>query len=272
MTSKEVVVVIGVGGMSEAIARRQAVGKRLLIADFDDRTSTDVAARLAADGYDVTTEHVDVGSRESVSALARAAASAGRVVQLAHTAGLSPVQADVASVLRVDLYGVAVVLAEFGEAIAAHGAGVVIASMAGHVLGPLPADQESALISADVDDLLSLPFLGSDAISDPGQAYMVAKRANVLRVASESLRSGRRGARLNTISPGVISTPMGREELDGANGAGMRDLIAASGTGRIGTSADIAGAAAYLLGPESSFVTGTDLLVDGGALAALRAS
>jgi NAD(P)-dependent dehydrogenase (short-subunit alcohol dehydrogenase family) len=267
----QVVVVIGVGGMGEAIARQQGLGSHLLLADFNDDAMSAVAARLEADGYRVTTAPVDVSSGESVRALAQSAAASGAVTRLIHTAGLSPVQAGVDAILRVDLYGVAAVLTEFAEVIAPYGAGLVIASMAGHVLGPLAPEHEAALMNTPVGDLLALPFLQPDAIADPAHAYMVAKRANVLRVMRESLSWGRRRARLNSISPGIIATPMGRDELEGDNGAGMRALMEASGTGRLGTSVDIAQAAAFLLGPDSSFVTGTDLLVDGGALAALRA-
>jgi NAD(P)-dependent dehydrogenase (short-subunit alcohol dehydrogenase family) len=271
LVQEHVVVVIGVGGMGEAIARQQGLGRHLLLADFNVEAMDAVATRLETDGYRVATVQVDVSDRESVRALAHSAISRGPVVQVVHTAGLSPVQAGVEAILRVDLYGVAVVLAEFGEVIAPYGTGVVIASMAGHVLGSLASDQEAALMGAPLDDLLCLPFLQPEVIADPAHAYMVAKRANVLRVMQESLSWGRRNARVNSISPGIIATPMGRDELEGENGAGMRSLMEASGTGRVGTSTDIAKATAFLLGPDSSFVTGTDLLVDGGALAALRA-
>jgi len=267
---QDVVVVIGVGGMGEAIARQQGLGRRVVLADFNDDAMDAVATRMDTDGYAVHTAHVDVGSRESVRALARSAAALGALTQVAHTAGLSPVQAAVDAILRVDLYGVAVVLEEFAEVISSSGTGVVIASMAAHVLGPLAPEEEAALMTTPADELLSLPFLQSDAVGDPGRAYMVAKRANVLRVMRESLSWGRRGARLNSISPGIIATPMGREELEGEHGAGMRALIEMSGTGRVGTSADIAKTTAFLLGPDSSFLTGTDLLVDGGVVAALR--
>jgi NAD(P)-dependent dehydrogenase (short-subunit alcohol dehydrogenase family) len=126
-------------------------------------------------------------------------------------------------------------------------------------------------MSTPAADILSLSFLLPDVVTDPAYAYMIAKRANILRVMAESIRWGRRGARLNSISPGVISTSMGREELSGDSGEAMRSLIAASGTSRIGTSTDIAKAASFLLGPDSSFVTGADLLIDGGVLSVLRA-
>ena len=231
-----------------------------------------MAAQLADEGFDVVPAQVDVGSRESVAELTRRAAEIGAVTQVAHTAGLSPVQAGTADIMRVDLYGVALVLEEFGEVIAPRGAGVVIASMSGHMLGSLPADQERALAGTPTDELLSLPFLAPDVITDPGHAYAVAKRANLLRVAAQSLTWGRRGARLNSISPGVISTAMGRSELSGPHGEGMRAMVEASGTGRIGTAADIAAGAAFLLSDDASFVTGTDLLVDGGVVATIRSA
>ncbi len=266
-----VVVVIGVGGMGDAIARRQGTGRKLLLADFDKAALDAVASSLDSDGYQVATRHVDVGAADSVEALADAAASAGTVTQLVHTAGLSPVQASAEAILRVDLYGVAAVLATFGDIIAPDGAGVVIASMAGHMMGDLPPDQQKDLATADLDRLLALPYLQPNHIVQPGHAYAVAKYANRLRVMAESVRWGKRGARLNSISPGVISTPMGREELSGESGQVMRAMIDASGTARLGTPLDIANAVAFLLGPESTFITGTDVLVDGGVVAAMRA-
>jgi NAD(P)-dependent dehydrogenase (short-subunit alcohol dehydrogenase family) len=267
----QVLVVIGVGGMGDAIARRQGPGRKLLLADFDKAALTAVASRLDDDGYDVATHHVDVGAAESVQALADAATSVGTVTQLVHTAGLSPVQASAEAILRVDLYGVAAVLATFGDIIAPDGAGVVIASMAGHMMGDLSSDQQKDLATASPDRLLSLPYLQPDHVFQPGHAYAVAKYANRLRVMAESVRWGQRGARLNSISPGVISTPMGREELSGDSGQVMRAMVDASGTARLGTPFDIANAAAFLLGPESTFITGTDVLVDGGVVAAIRA-
>jgi NAD(P)-dependent dehydrogenase (short-subunit alcohol dehydrogenase family) len=263
-----VVVVIGVGGMGEAIARRQGSGCKLLIADFNEETLESLASSLKNDGYDVSAHPVDVGSPESVQALAQAAASAGAVTGFVHTAGLSPMQASAEAILRVDLYGVAAVLESFGELIAPDGAGVVIASMSGHLIGELPADQQKDLATVPADQLLALPFL--DRFTHPGYAYSIAKYANRLRVAAESLRWARRRARLNSISPGIIATPQGRDELASENGVTMRAMIDASGAKRVGTPFDIANAVAFLLGPESSFITGTDLLVDGGVMAAAK--
>ncbi|CAN5291057.1 SDR family oxidoreductase [soil metagenome] len=267
----DVVVVVGVGGMGEAIARRQGTGRHVVLADFSTEVLERVADVLRGEGYAVTAHPVDVSDRASVAALATAAAAIGPVTQVAHTAGLSPVQASVEAILRVDLAGVAFALEEFGRVVAPGGAGVVIASMAGTMtVGRLPAEIEGALALTPADELLSLPFLQPGAVPDPGAAYGMAKRANQLRVQAASLAWGARGARVNTISPGVISTPMGRQELAGQSGAFMRTMVDASGTGRLGTPADIAAAAAFLLGPEASFVTGTDLLVDGGVIAAVR--
>ncbi len=268
----DVVVVIGVGGMGEAIARRQGPGRHVVLADFNAETLERVAAGLRGDGYEVTARTVDVADHASVAALADAAAALGPVTQVAHTAGLSPVQASVEAIVRVDLAGVAYSLAEFGRVVAPGGAGVVIASMAGTMaLGRFPAEMEAALALTPAEELLALPFLQPGAVPDPGAAYGIAKRGNQVRVHAASLAWGARGARVNTVSPGIISTPMGQEELAGQSGAMMRAMVEASAMRRLGTPADIAAVVAFLLGPESSFVTGTDVLVDGGVVAALRA-
>ncbi|MFE3082917.1 SDR family oxidoreductase [Streptomyces albidoflavus] len=266
---RNVVVVIGVGGMGEAIARRQGPGNRLLLADFDEATLAAVAERLRGQGHEVVTQAVDVSSASSVTALAEAATGLGPVTQVVHTAGLSPVQASPAAVLRVDLLGTALVVEEFGHVVAPGGAGVVIASMAGHMLRtPLTAEQESALAHTPAEELLRLPFADPEALGQG--AYGLAKYGNRLRVQAASAAWGARGARINSVSPGVIATPMGQQELDGVSGRTMRAMVAASGTGRLGTPEDIAEAAAFLLGPGASFITGNDLLVDGGVVAALR--
>jgi NAD(P)-dependent dehydrogenase (short-subunit alcohol dehydrogenase family) len=269
--ARQIVVVIGVGGMGELIAERQGAGHTVLLADFAEDALARVAERLRDNGHDVMTQRVDVGDATSVAALARTAADAGEVVQVAHTAGLSPTMAPVAAILRVDMLGVALSLDAFGKVIARGGSGVVIASMAGHLsASAFPPDLEAALAGTPTAELLNLPIAQPGALSNSGIAYSLAKRANQLRVAAASLAWGERGARVNSISPGVISTGMGQLELTSDSGAGMRAMIAASGTGRIGTPTDIANAAAFLLGPDSSFITGTDLAVDGGVVAAAR--
>lgn len=268
--AQQVVVVIGSGGMGAAIARRQGSGAVLVLADIDEAQLSARAESLRGDGFTVVEAPVDVSSRESVAALARTAASLGPVTQLAHTAGLSPTMAPVAPILRVDLLGVALVLDEFATVIAPGGAGVVIASMGGTLTGAaLSPELERALATTPTDDLLDLPALHPDTLTDPVAAYGLSKRANQIRVRAASSTWGRAGARINSLSPGVIATAMGRQELEGDSGDLMRGLVEASGTGRLGTVEDIAHAAAFLLDPRSSFITGTDLLVDGGAVAAV---
>lgn len=266
-----VVVVIGAGGIGIAIARRQGFGKTVLLADWNDATLAAAAAELERAGYTVVTRTVDVTSRASVHALAEAAAAIGSVEQVVNTAGLSPNMAPPEQVLAVDLYGVAVVFEEFGTVIAPGGCGIVISSMAGHMPAPLPPEQEHALAFTPADELLALPFLGPDAVTDSMQAYGLAKKANHLRVQAACLSWGARGARVNSISPGIIATPLAQHEMASESGPIYRAMIAASPARRLASADEVAAAAAYLLGPEAGFVTGSDLLIDGGVIAAMRA-
>ncbi|MFC9425695.1 SDR family oxidoreductase [Streptomyces sp. NPDC056987] len=268
---KDVAVVIGVGGMGQAITRRVGSGRKVLLADFNEATLRTAADLLRGEGHEVTSEVVDVSDHGSVRALAGAADALGRVTHVVHTAGLSPAQAPTEAILRVDLLGVALMLDEFVRVVAPGGAGVVIASMAGHFQSPLPAGQERALADTAARELLDLPFLAPDVVGSPGAAYTLAKRANALRVQAAAAVWGERHARINSISPGAISTPMGQQELDGESGETIRAMIDMSAAKRPGTPDDIASAAAFLLGPQADFITGTDLLVDGGVVAASRA-
>ena len=266
--SKHVAVIIGAGGMGLAVARRIGSGRQLLLADFDTAQLDRAAVTLRQEGFDVTTSQVDVGSAASVDALAQAAAAAGPVLQVVHTAGVSPTQAPVEVVLRVDLLGTAHVLASFERVITAGGAAVVVASAAGHRGAELDAELKRTLAEADPADLLSLPHLAT--IDTPTAAYRFAKRANIVQVQAAAPAWGRRGARVNSLSPGHISTPMGQQELAGPEGERLWAAIAASPAARLGTAEDIADGVAFLLGPSASFVTGTDLLVDGGSTAARK--
>jgi NAD(P)-dependent dehydrogenase (short-subunit alcohol dehydrogenase family) len=267
-TAADVVVITGAGGMGAAAARRVGAGATVLLADVDERKLDGQVAALTGSGYRVVGHVVDVSEKVSVEELAIAAQAHGRIVAVVHTAGVSPVQAPADAILRVDLLGTARMLDAFGGVIAPGGAGVFIASMAG-TMGSLDRDLEQRLTTTPTDRLLELPELSPGAIADPGTAYMISKRANQLRVRHASLRWGARGARVNSISPGVIATEMGAAELDGPSGEIMRAMVAGSGLGRIGTPEEIAAAVGFLLGRDASFITGTDLLVDGGVVASL---
>lgn len=268
--SSDVVVVVGVGGMGGPLARRLGPGRTVLLADFNDGLLGRTAAALAAEGHAVETQQLDVSDAASVAALAAAADRVGPVRTLVHTAGVSPVQAPADRVMAVDLLGAALVLEAFGEVMAAGGAGAVISSMSAALVGSLGADVEAAIATTATAELLALPAVAEMAAGDPGFAYAFAKRAVQVLVAKASVQWGRRGARVNSISPGVIATAMGQAELAGPHGEGMRSMVAMSGTGRLGTPDDIAAAAEFLVSERASFITGTDLLVDGGVVAAVR--
>ncbi|MET3377922.1 NAD(P)-dependent dehydrogenase, short-chain alcohol dehydrogenase family [Variovorax sp. OV084] len=264
----QVVVVIGAGSIGQAIARRVSAGKHVLLADLRQE-GADAAAKVLADaGFEVSTAVVDVSSRASVHALVETATALGSVTGLIHAAGVSPSQASPAAILKVDLYGTALVLEEFGNVVAEGGAGVVIASQSGHRLPALSPEQNAALATTPTEDLLALPMLQPEQVKDSLHAYQLSKRGNSLRVMAEAVRWGKRGARVNTISPGIIFTPLARDELTGPRGEGYRRMIEASSAKRGGTPDEVGTVGALLLGPDGGFITGSDFLMDGGVTAA----
>jgi NAD(P)-dependent dehydrogenase (short-subunit alcohol dehydrogenase family) len=265
---RNVIVVIGPGQIGQAIARRVGVGKHVLLADMRPDNANAAAEVLGNAGYEVSIATVDVSSREAVQALVETATDLGDVTGLIHAAGVSPSQASPATILKVDLYGTALVLEEFGNVIARDGAGVVIASQSGHRLPPLTVEQNKALATTPVEALLSLPFLASDQVKDSLHAYQLSKRGNSLRVMAEAVRWGKRGARVNTISPGIIITPLAKDELTGPRGEGYRRMIEVSPAGRAGTPDEVGTVGALLMGPDGGFITGSDILMDGGVTAA----
>jgi NAD(P)-dependent dehydrogenase (short-subunit alcohol dehydrogenase family) len=265
---KEVIALIGSGSIGRAIARRVGAGKQVLVADLREENAQAAAKTLSEAGFAVTTAQVDVSSRSAVQALVEKAASLGAVTGLIHTAGVSPSQASPATILKVDLYGTALVLELFGNVIARGGAGVVIASQSGHRLPGLAVEQNKALATTPTEDLLALPMLQPDVVRDPLHAYQVSKRGNSLRVMAEAVRWGKRGARVNTISPGIVITPLARDELSGPRGEGYRRMIDLCPVGRAGTPDEVAGVAALLMGADGAFITGSDFLMDGGVTAA----
>jgi NAD(P)-dependent dehydrogenase (short-subunit alcohol dehydrogenase family) len=265
---KEIVVVIGPGQIGQAIARRVSVGKHVLLADQRENNAKAAADALSNAGYDVSTATVDVSSREAVQSLVQTAIKLGKVIGLIHAAGVSPSQASPETILKVDLYGTALVLETFGNVIARGGAGVVIASQSGHRLPALTVEQNKDLALTPVEELLSLPFLQPEQIKDSLHAYQLAKRGNSLRVSAKAVNWGRRGARVNTISPGIIMTPLARDELAGPRGEGYRKMIEGSVAKRPGTPDEVGHVGALLMGPDGAFITGSDFLMDGGVTAA----
>jgi NAD(P)-dependent dehydrogenase (short-subunit alcohol dehydrogenase family) len=264
---ESVIVVIGAGAIGQAIARRVSAGKRVLLADLRQENAAAAADVLSNAGFEVSTATVDVSSRASIHKLVGAATALGEVTGVIHAAGVSPSQASPRTILAVDLYGTAVVLEEFGGIIARGGAGVVIASQSGHRLGALTAEQDKALATTPADELLALPMLQLDKVKDSLHAYQLAKRGNSLRVMAEAVRWGKRGARVNTISPGIIITPLARDELNGPRGEGYRRMIELSPTGRAGTPDEVGNVGALLMGADGAFITGSDFLMDGGVTA-----
>jgi NAD(P)-dependent dehydrogenase (short-subunit alcohol dehydrogenase family) len=261
----DVIVVIGAGSIGQAIARRVGAGKHVLLADIK-LENADTAAEVMRDaGFEVSTATVDISSRESVHSLVQKAVSIGAITRVIHAAGVSPSQASPSRILNVDLYGTALILEEFGNVIALDGSCVVISSQSGHRLPPLSVEQNKALATTPSDELLNLPMLHN--LTDSLYAYQIAKRGNSLRVMAEALRWSKRKARVNAISPGIILTPLARDELNGPRGEGYRRMIGLSAAGRAGTPDEVASLAALIMGPEGTFITGSDFLMDGGVTA-----
>jgi NAD(P)-dependent dehydrogenase (short-subunit alcohol dehydrogenase family) len=264
----DVIVVIGAGSIGQAIARRVSAGKHVLLADVRQDAARAAATVLAGAGFNVSTTIVDITSRASVEMVVRAATALGDVTGVIHAAGVSPSQASAEMILAVDLYGTALVLETFGAVIAHGGSCVVISSQSGHRLPALTPEQDTALATTPTEALLSLPMLQPDQISDSLHAYQLSKRGNGLRVMAEAVRWGKRGARVNAISPGIIFTPLAREELAGPRGAGYQHMIDVSPAGRGGTPDEVGTVGALLMGPDGAFITGSDFLMDGGVTAA----
>ena len=265
---RDVIVVIGAGQIGQAIARRVGFGKHILLADMRHDNANAAAEILANAGYEVSVAAVDASSREAVHALVETAAGLGDVAGLIHAAGVSPTQASPATILKVDLYGTALVLEEFGKSSPAAGPASSSHRSPGIAFPRSPSEQNKALATTPVEELLNLPFLQPDQVTDSLHAYQISKRGNSLRVMAEAVRWGRRGARINTISPGIIMTPLAKDELTGPRGEGYRRMIEVSAAGRAGTPDEVATVGALLMGPDGGFITGSDFLMDGGVTAA----
>jgi NAD(P)-dependent dehydrogenase (short-subunit alcohol dehydrogenase family) len=262
----DVVVVTGIGGMGIACARRLGPGRQLVIADFNGEKLAHERATLEGEGFAVVAHEVDVSDRKSVDALAAAAGELGTLRTLVHTAGLSPTMASSARVLEVDMLGTDHVLGAFLPLADEGTVAVCIASMGGYISGLSP-EQQHALATVPTEELLST--LGPIDGLDFGATYCIAKRVNQLRVEQVAAAWGARGARVVSISPGIISTPMGRQEIEQGSREAMQQQLDLSAIPRIGTADDIASAVEWLASPAASFVTGCDLRVDGGVTAAI---
>ena len=266
---KEVIALLGAGSMGTAIVRRIAAGKTVLLGDINPENLEKAAHDFQYSGYSVETCVVDATDRTSIEAFARKAASLGPVKVFINTAGASPNQAKPEHILKLDLMGTGYAVDAFGQVMASGGAGLLISSQTGYMMR-LPDDVEQAILSSPTEELLDLPYIKEVAMQNPGTAYIVSKRANHLQAMKAAATTWKaRRARINTISPGVIVTPLAYDEFAAA-GDGYQKMIDASAAERTGTSDEVAEAATFLLGEHAGFITGTDLLIDGGTIAAIR--
>ena len=260
-----VTVVVGAGGIGQAIARRISSDRHILVANHNQESADAAAKILSGAGFEVTAMVVDVSKRDMVQAVVRKAQEIGPVMSLVHAAGVSPSQAPIESILKVDLYGTAVLLDEFGKIVAEGGSGVVISSQSGYRMPALTAEQDALLATAPAEELLSLNFV--KGVKDTLHAYQMSKRCNSLRVRGEAVHWAKRGARINSISPGIIVTPLAYDELHGERAEFYQTMLKKMPAGRAGTPDEVAALAALVMGPEGGFITGSDFLIDGGATA-----
>ncbi len=261
----KVTVLFGAGAIGLAIVRRVAAGGHIVLADYNEKNAAAAAKTLEEAGFECSVIQADLGSRESIQEVIRHAQQYGEIYHLVNAAGVSPSQAPVSEILRVDMYGTAVLLEEFGKVIAEGGSGIIISSQSGHRLGALPQEQSDALATTPTEELLSLPFV--QAITDTLKAYQYSKRCNVLRVQMEATRWGRRGATINSISPGIIITPLAADELKGPRGEGYRKMLQSSPAGRAGTPDEVGDLAQFVMSDKGRFISGADFLIDGGTTA-----
>ncbi len=262
---KQVSVLVGAGSIGQAIIRRVSAGKHIVLADYSLDNAHRAAQTLENAGYECSTIKCDLGSREDILALVEYATGKGEVMNVVNAAGVSPSQAPVAEILRVDLYGTSVLIEEFGKVIGEGGSCVVISSQSGHRLPALPQEQNDALAMTATEKLLDLPFLR--AINDTLKAYQYSKRCNVLRVMAEATRWGKRGATINSISPGIIITPLANDELHGPRKDGYLKMIEGMPARRAGTPDEVGDLAEFLMSSRGRFISGADLLIDGGCTA-----
>jgi len=264
---KDVMLVTGAGQISMAIARRVGFGKKIILGDKKIENANAIAKIMNEAGYDVVPFEMDLSSRESILAIITEAQKYGEIKYLVNGAGVSPSQAPVKAILKVDLYGTAVLLEEVGKVIAEGGCGVTISSQSGWRMPQLTAEQDRELATTPTEDLLSLDILQPENIRDTLHAYQLAKRCNEKRVMAECVKWGERDARLNDIAPGIIVTPLAIDEFNGPRGDFYKNMFAKCPAGRPGTADEVANVAALLMSDAGAFITGSTFLIDGGATA-----
>lgn len=265
--AKEVMIVVGAGQILLAIARRMGYGKQILLGDKSEGNAKAIGKVLEEAGFDVTTTVMDLSDRASIQAMVKKATSMGPVKYLVNGAGVSPSQASIETILKVDLYGTAVLLEEVGKVIEEGGAGIVISSQSGFRMKQLTPEEDRQLALTPTEELLDLPLLAEENIETTLQAYQLAKRCNEKRVMGESVKWGARGARLNDIAPGIIVTPLALDEFNGIRGDFYKNMFAKSPAGRPGTADEVADVAELLMSDRAQLITGATFLVDGGATA-----
>ena len=260
-------ILTGAGQIGMAIARRIGSGMKIVIGDKSVENANAMARTMNQAGFDATPLEMDLSSRNSILHLIAEAQGYGNISMLVNAAGVSPSQASVETILQVDLYGTAVLLEEVGKVIMPGGTGVTISSQSGHRMPALTPEQDEQLAVTPAEELLALPLLHPEQIKDTLHAYQMAKRCNVKRVMAEAVKWGARGARVNSISPGIVVTPLALDEFNGPRGEFYKNMFAKCPAGRPGTADEIAHVAALLMGGKGSFITGADFLIDGGATA-----
>lgn len=264
---KEVMILTGAGQIGMAIARRMGYGKKIVIGDKSKANADAIAKTMNEAGFDAVSMEMDLSSRSSILNMIAQARNYGEITMLVNAAGVSPSQAPIKTILKVDLYGTAVLLEEVGKVIKDGGVGVTISSQSGHRMQALTPEEDELLVTTPAEELLSLDLLQEGNIRDTLHAYQMAKRCNVKRVMAESVKWGTKGARINSISPGIIVTPLALDEFNGPRGDFYKNMFAKCPAGRPGTADEVANVAELLMSDRGAFITGADFLIDGGATA-----
>ncbi len=265
--NQRVMILTGAGQIGMAIARRMGYGMKIIVGDKKQENAQTIAKTMNDAGFDVVPVEMDLSSRASIQNIIAEAQKYGDVTMMVNAAGVSPSQAPIEAILKVDLYGTAVLLEEVGKVIAPGGVGVTISSQSGHRMKQLTPEEDEQLACTPTEKLLELPLLQPENIRDTLHAYQLAKRCNEKRVVAESVKWGARGARINSISPGIIVTPLAMDEFNGPRGDFYKNMFAKCPAGRPGTADEVANVAELLMSHKGAFITGADFLIDGGATA-----